>query len=151
VGSDLTWRTTDIVQAYTLRWLAEVFIQDWKSYEGWENSATQPGEKGSGQSLILSLLTDHCLLLHPEQQPRLENKLPAYTVGSLQARVKADGLILFIRDLLFSDDVENRLKLLSENLKKIITLSPSKKHMTNRILGRLEPSPSLKYKNAAYA
>jgi hypothetical protein len=35
VASDLSWRTEDIVQAYTLRWLIEVFIQDWKSYEGW--------------------------------------------------------------------------------------------------------------------
>jgi hypothetical protein len=30
VASDLTWRTEDIVQAFTLRWLVEVFIQDWK-------------------------------------------------------------------------------------------------------------------------
>ena len=35
VASDLTWRTEDIVQAFTLRWLVEVFIQDWKGYEGW--------------------------------------------------------------------------------------------------------------------
>ena len=35
VASDLSWRTLDIVQAYTLRWLVEVFFQDWKSYEGW--------------------------------------------------------------------------------------------------------------------
>jgi hypothetical protein len=33
VASDLTWRTLDIVQAHTLRWLVEVFIQDWKSHE----------------------------------------------------------------------------------------------------------------------
>ena len=35
IASDLTWRTLDIVQGQTLRWLVEVFIQDWKSYEGW--------------------------------------------------------------------------------------------------------------------
>ena len=34
VATDLTWRTLDIVQAYTLRWLVEVFFEDWKSYEG---------------------------------------------------------------------------------------------------------------------
>jgi hypothetical protein len=34
-GTDLSWRTLDIAQAYTLRWLVEVFFQDWKSYEGW--------------------------------------------------------------------------------------------------------------------
>ena len=36
MASDLTWRTLDIVQAHTLRWLVEVFIQDWKSHEGWD-------------------------------------------------------------------------------------------------------------------
>ena len=34
VARDLTWRTLDIVQAHTLRWLVEVFIQDWKAHEG---------------------------------------------------------------------------------------------------------------------
>ena len=33
LASDLTWRLTDIAAAYTLRWLVEVFIQDWKGYE----------------------------------------------------------------------------------------------------------------------
>jgi hypothetical protein len=25
----------DIIQAYSLRWLVEVFFEDWKLYEGW--------------------------------------------------------------------------------------------------------------------
>ncbi|GFO72392.1 hypothetical protein BJAS_P2596 [Bathymodiolus japonicus methanotrophic gill symbiont] len=33
VATDLTWRTQDIIQAYTLRWLVEVFFEDWKLYE----------------------------------------------------------------------------------------------------------------------
>ena len=37
MASDLTWRTLDIVQGHTLRWLVEVFVQDWKSYEGGAN------------------------------------------------------------------------------------------------------------------
>jgi hypothetical protein len=31
IASDLRWRTLDIVQGHTLRWLVEVFMQDWKS------------------------------------------------------------------------------------------------------------------------
>jgi hypothetical protein len=31
IASDLTWRPLDMVQGQTLRWLVEVFIQDWKS------------------------------------------------------------------------------------------------------------------------
>ncbi|WP_221900365.1 hypothetical protein [Bathymodiolus platifrons methanotrophic gill symbiont] len=86
VATDLTWRTQDIIQAYTLRWLIEVFFEDWKLYEGWGREAKQLDEEGSSRGLILSLLFDHCLLLHPEQIARIESKLPAYTVGSLQRK-----------------------------------------------------------------
>jgi hypothetical protein len=75
VASNLSWRTQDIVQVYTYRWLVEVFFEDWKLYEGWGQLAKQPGYDGSSRSLILSLLLDHCLLLHPEQKIRLENNL----------------------------------------------------------------------------
>jgi hypothetical protein len=77
VATDMTWCTMDTVQAYTLRWLVEVFFEDWR------HEAKQLDEDGSSRGLILSLLFDHCLLLHPEQTARIENKLPAYTVGSL--------------------------------------------------------------------
>ncbi len=36
-------------------------------------------EEGPSLGLILSLSFDPCLLLHPEQIARIENKLPAYT------------------------------------------------------------------------
>ncbi|GAH57680.1 unnamed protein product, partial [marine sediment metagenome] len=71
VSSDMSWQHLDIVKAYTLRWLIEVFFQDWKSYEGWGQLTKQPDEDGSSKSLILSLLLDHCLLIHPEQLARL--------------------------------------------------------------------------------
>ena len=63
MASDLSWRALDIVQAHTLRWLVEVFVQDWKAYEGWGALTKQPGEEGSRRSVILSLLVDHCLFL----------------------------------------------------------------------------------------
>ena len=37
----------------------------------------QPGEEGARQSVILSLLVDHSLFVHPEQQEQLKNDLPA--------------------------------------------------------------------------
>ena len=150
VATDLTWRTIDIVQAHTLRWLVEVFIQDWKSNEGWGTLTKQTGPEGSSQSLILSLLVDHCLLLHPEQTARIENKLPAYTVGSLTNQIQVDCLFDFIRGLLSADDPEEKLNLLTETLKnQVFTLRTSQKHMVNRDLGRLEPTPGLKYKASA--
>src|SRR5215475_12421178 len=81
IASNLSWRTLDIVQSHTLRWLVEVFIQDWKSYEGWSQLTKQPGDEGARHSVILSLLVDHSLFLHPDQQRQLKNNLPAYTVG----------------------------------------------------------------------
>ncbi|BAP56509.1 transposase family protein [Thioploca ingrica] len=47
VVADLSWRTQDIIQAYTLRWLVEVFFEDWKLYEGWGREAKQLDEEGS--------------------------------------------------------------------------------------------------------
>ena len=63
MASDLSWRTLDIVQGHTLRWLVEVFMQDWKSHEGWSQLTKQPGEEGARRSVILSLLVDHASLL----------------------------------------------------------------------------------------
>src|SRR5437764_14541275 len=44
MASDLTWRTLDIVQCHSLRWLVEFFVQGWQWYEGWGQLTKQPGE-----------------------------------------------------------------------------------------------------------
>ena len=149
VATDLTWRTLDIVQAYTFRWLIEVFFADWKAHEGWGALTKQPGEEGSSRSLILSLLVDHCLLLHPDQLAQIENKQPAYTVGSLSNRVKVDSLLTIIRELVTADNPVEQLQRLAQQLEEWFPLNSSDKHMVNRDMGRLEPTPSLKYKAIA--
>jgi hypothetical protein len=154
IASDLSWRTVDIIQAYTLRWLVEVFFEDWKSYEGWGQLTKQPDEEGSSRSLILSLLLDHCLLFHPEQLARLENKLPACTVGSLRQKAQIESLLEFIQGLLLADNVQEKVALLTKTVEEVFHLADSKKHMNSRDLGRLESTPSLKHKNkmiCAYA
>jgi hypothetical protein len=132
-------------------WKIEVFNEDWKQYEGWGRLTKQPGEEGSSRSLILSLLLDHCLLFHPQQLARLQNKLPAYTVGSLRDRTKVECLLEFIQDLLSVPDPHEKLTLLTEAVENVFQLAPSKKHMVGRDLGRLEPTASLKYKAKACA
>lgn len=149
VATDLSWRTIDIVQAYTLRWLVEVFFEDWKLYEGWGQEATQFDEEGSSRGLILSLLLDHCLLLHPEQQARLGNNLPAYTVGSLQRRTQMEALLMFVHDLLHQENPGQKLKELGAVMDEVFRLRPSDKHMSGRPLGRMEPTPSLRYRALA--
>src|SRR4029434_6357787 len=109
IASDLTWRTLDIVQGQTLRWLVEVFVQDWKSYEGWSQLTKQPGAEGARRSVILSLLVDHRLFFHPDQLAQLTHHLPAYTVGSLRANVQVECLVHVIENLVSSDAPQEQL------------------------------------------
>jgi hypothetical protein len=61
----------------------KVFLQDWKSHEGWSQLAKQPGAEGARRSVILSLLVDHGPFLHPDQHAQLKNNLPALYLGRL--------------------------------------------------------------------
>ena len=146
VATDVSWRTLDIIQAYSLRWLVEVFFEDWKLYEGWGQEAKQWDEEGSSRGLILSLLLYHCLLLHPEQKACIEDKIPVFTVGSLQRRAQMDVLMECLKDLLQQQDPGEKLKEMGQAIKDVFRLMPSGKHMSGRILGRLEPTPSLSAK-----
>ena len=146
IASDRSWRTLDIVQGHSLRWLVEVFIQDWKSYEGWSQLTKQPGEEGACHSVILSLLVDHSLFMHPDQQAQLKNNRSAYTVGSLRAHVQAECLIDVIDDLVSADHPQDQLQRFTKALHEMFALGQSTKHMIQRQLGRLEPTPSLKYR-----
>jgi len=148
VATDMTWRSMDALQAYSLRWLVEVFFEDWKLYEGWGREAKQLDEEGSSRGLILSLLFDHCLLLHPEQSARLKNKLPAYTVGSLQRKSQMDVLLGFVKRALEYPNPGEWLDELARMVREVFKLMPSEKHMSGRDLGRMEPTPSLKYRAA---
>lgn len=150
IASDLSWRTIDIVEAYSQRWLVEVFIQDWKANEGWATLTKLQGEKGSRRGLILSLLVDHCLFLHPDQLARIKNKLPAFTVGCLRRQTNLESLFLFITEIIDSkeprEDLDRKIAIMKENL---LSFAKSKKHMVTRELGNLKPTESLKYKKAA--
>ena len=146
LASDLSWRTLDIVQGHTLRWLVEVCMQDWKSQEGWSQLTKQPGDEGARHSVLLSLLVDHRLCMPPDQQRQLKNNLPAYTVGSLRAHVHVECLVEVIDDLVASDDPQEKRKRFTHALHEVFAFGRSKKHRIHRQLGRLEPTPSLKYR-----
>lgn len=146
MATDLTWRTLDIVQAHTLRWLVEVFVQDWKSHEGWNQLTKQPGQEGARRSVILSLLVDHGLFFHPDQHAQLKNNLPAHTVGSLRANVQVECLVDVIQKVVSSDDPQGQLRRFTQAVHEVFAFGCSKKHMIQRQLGRLEPTPYLKYR-----
>jgi len=148
VASDLSWRHQDIAQLYTLRWLVEVFIQDWKGFEGWNQLAKQQGEKGSTRGVILSLLCDHLLLHHPKQIALLKNKQPGMPVGCLIEHLNAEALVETIRKIVIDEKPLEKFKLFAENLYEILPERQSKKHMAGLDLGRMEPTTSLVYQNA---
>jgi hypothetical protein len=110
MAADLTWRTLDMVQGHTLRWLVEVFVQDWQSHEGWSPLTKQPGAEGARRSVILSLLVDHCLFFHPDQRAQLTHNLPAYTVGSRRAHVQVECLVNVIENLVSSEAPQEQLQ-----------------------------------------
>lgn len=150
IASDLSWRTIDVVEAYSQRWLVEVFIQDWKANEGWATLTKLQGEKGSRRGLILSLLVDHCLFFHPDQKARFKNKLPAFTVGCLRRRTNLESLFLFITDILDSKDPyeerDHKFSIMKENL---LNFKKSEKHMVTKDINNYKPTESLKYKKSA--
>lgn len=146
VASTLSWRTLDIAQAHSLRWLVEVAIEDLKVHEGWGQATKQPGDEGSSRGLILSLLCDHCLLLHPEQQARVEHQAPLYTIGSLQRRLQMDAFLAWLHEWLDTNEFADKLDQLTHVLRPLFPLQPSEKHMHTRDLGRLEPTPALNYR-----
>jgi len=129
IANDMSWRDVDIIKAYSLRWLVEVFIQDWKSYEGWNQLAKQQGEEGSDHGVILSLLCDHALLLHQDQKALFENKQPAITVGSLREKVMMESLSAFIEGIVSSDDPKAMFEECADKISELFKLRSSIKHM----------------------
>lgn len=142
VASDLGWRMKDVVETYSLRWLVEVFFQDWKAHEGWRELELQYVE-GSKRAAILSLLFDYSLLLHPAQFRVVERKLPAYTVGSLIEQSKVDVFLEFVRSILESEDREKYLSNFESAAKEIFKLSSSEKHMSGKVLPTMKPTLQL--------
>jgi hypothetical protein len=146
VASDLSWRHQDVAALYTLRWLVEVFIADWKQHAGWNRLTKHQGPEGSTRGVILSLLCDHLLLHHPKQSARLENKQPGLSAGCLIDSLKAQALVATVERIVAAEDSEAALEAFSIALRDTLPQRSSSKHMAGRELGRMEPTPSLRYR-----
>jgi hypothetical protein len=96
--------------------------------------------------VILSLLVEHCLFFHPDQRAQLTHNLLAYTVGSLWAHVQVECLVNVIENLVSSDTPQEQLHRFTHALHQVFAFGRSKKYMIQWQLGRLEPTPSLKYR-----
>lgn len=131
IANDCTWRDIDVIRVYALRWLVEVFFEDWKSNGGWDTLAMQRGDDGSLRAVILSLLIDHIIILHPDQQALLKNKRPAATVGSMRQKIIIDSLLSFIKIIAYSDNPRAEFDKYSKKIIESFKLIPSRKHMRN--------------------
>ena len=96
--------------------------------------------------MILSLLVDHALFVHPDQHAQLTHNLPASTVGSLRAHVQVECLVDVVERLVSSEAPQEQLHRFTHALHQMFAFGRSKKHMIQRQLGRLEPTTSLKYR-----
>jgi Archaeal putative transposase ISC1217 len=131
-ATDMSWTPHSIIATYSIRWLVEVFISDWKKFEGWAVLTKHIGFEGSNMSLILSLLFDHCLMLHPEQQARIKNKLPPATVGSLREKCIQLHLFKTIECLINEPNPKEKLKEFVQHIEQIYLLRDSKKHLSGK-------------------
>jgi len=139
IANDTTWRNIDVIKAYGLRWLVEVFIQDWKSYEGWDRMAMQRGLDGSEQGLVISLLSDHALHFHNDQLILHKNKEPAATVGSLREKVMMESLTAFIEKIVTSSDPKALFEEFSTKIAEVFGLRGSIKHMRGMSFDEMRP------------
>lgn len=131
IANDMSWQAIDVIKVYALRWLIEVFIQDWKSNEGWDSMAKQPGIDGSIRGITLSLLCDHALLTHSEQIALFKKWEPACTVGSLREKIMIESLLEFIKTIIDSDNPQELFETHKNNINEIFTLKKSTKHIRN--------------------
>jgi hypothetical protein len=138
VAEEASWRSNDILRTYTLRWLVETFFEDWKAHDGWANLSKQTGEEGSTQGVILSLLLDHALLLHPTQQARIKAKQPLFTVGSLQKTNKAVSVVSLLQRVADAVNPAAVIQFIINRIKALYPLAESSKHMVGRAIWILE-------------
>lgn len=129
IANDTTWFDIDVIKAYAMRWLVEVFIQDWKSHEGWDKLAMQRGMDGSEHGVIISLLSDHALHFHDEQLALYKDKKPAATVSSLREKVMVESLTAFIENIVTSSDPKGVFDAYSSKISELFQLKSSIKHM----------------------
>jgi hypothetical protein len=132
VAQNMTWRVQDVLECFSIRWLVEVFFQDWKMYEGWGQLTKHVGVEGSRNSLILSLLFDHYLLSHPTQAAMIKDNLPLHTVGSLRNKLSVQSLVQVFQYILAQPDPKEYLAKLVQQIDEIYLLRASSKHMSGR-------------------
>ncbi len=129
-----------MIHYYSLRWLVEVFIEDWKLHEGWGKMACQQAEEGARRGLFLSLMLDHSLFFYAEQTALIKRKLPALTVVRLHSAIENDSLVSMISDVINDDEPVTALERLKIQLKECRLQNTSTKHLSGRTMSNFTTS-----------
>lgn len=130
VATNISWNMLQVMNSYSLRWLIEVFLEDWANYGGFCSLAKQQNVEGSERPLILSLLFDHCFLLHPEQERSIEKQASLATFGSLIERSRMEAFITFIQHILEREQPKEAFAAIIKDINDIFILRPSEKHLS---------------------
>jgi hypothetical protein len=134
VAANLSWNMKTVVQAYTVRWLIEVFFEDWSCYSGFCSLAKQCGFEGSERPLTLSLLFDHCFFLHEQQQVSIEKRLPLATFGSLLEKTRMEAVLRFVQCAVETKQKEDistdAWEQVIKQIREIFEVRPSTKHLS---------------------
>ncbi len=77
----------------------------------------------------------------------MENNLPAFTAGSLTAKIQVASIMGLFEQIILSDAPVGRFKQFAQAVEhNTVKLSPSTKHMINRDYGKFNTVASLEYR-----
>ena len=101
------------------------------------------------RGVTLSLLCDHLLILHPLQSARLKNKQPGIPVGCLVEHINAAALIDGVSHIVYAKEPKSEFAKFKTLMEESLPERSSSKHLVGLDLGRMEPTPALKYQKVA--
>jgi len=142
-ATNLSWQGITIVRAYSMRWLVEVVIEDWKEYSGWGQMAFQRDVDTVCRGIQLSFLVDHFICSHNLQLKQLQAEKSLFTTGSVQRFLQNKALLLEVSRILDNENPKERFNELTKGLDKYLDLRLSRKHMSGYHIGEFRKSPSL--------
>jgi len=131
MATNLSWNMKEVMEAFSMRWLIEVFFENWSCCHSFCSLAKQCGKEGSLRPLILSLLFDHCFLFHADQLKFLERQQPLATFGSLVEKSRAMAFCHLVQQILEDEAPKVKLQQLVDMIEEVYPLRPSKKHLND--------------------
>ena len=91
-------------------------------------------------------LCDHSRNRYPDQQACIAQRQPLYTIGSRKLSLQMESFTTWLKDWVDDSTFKDKLEQLTETIRPLAPKLPSLKHVNGIEMGRLEPTPGLKYR-----